>query len=70
MWYNEFNGVFFITIITIVAGSFAVCLKYCLKSKCDQVDFHCFGLGLVIHREVMIEEDVVLDVELAIPPVI
>ena len=54
-WYNEFNGVFFITIFTIVAGSIAVCLKYCLKSKCDQVNFHCLGLGLNIHRDVEAE---------------
>ena len=71
MWYNEFNGVFFITILTIVAGSIGLCLKYCLKSKCDQVNLHCFGLGLDIHREVRIEEDVVTDIELAtLPPII
>ena len=61
MWYDEFNGAFFITIFTVVAGSFGLCLKYCLKSKCDKVIFRCFGMGLDIHREVRIEENVDLE---------
>lgn len=55
MWYNEFNGVFFITIFTLLFGSIGLCLKYCLKSKCDKVNLHCFGFGINIHRDVELE---------------
>lgn len=54
-WYEIFNPVFFITVITIISGSFALILKYCLKSKCDSVKC-CYGL-LEIHRNVEIETD-------------
>lgn len=55
MWYNEFNSVFFITIFTLLFGSIGVCLKYCLKSKCDIVMLHCLGCGINIHRNVEVE---------------
>jgi hypothetical protein len=55
MWYNTFDGVFFITIITIVTGSFGLMLRYCLKSKCDNVNC-CWGC-ITIHRNVEIETD-------------
>lgn len=52
-WYNEFDSVFWITVGTLLTGSIAVCVKYSLKSKCDNVDC-CWG-GLVIHRAVELE---------------
>jgi hypothetical protein len=54
-WFKTFDSVFFITVITIISGSFALILKYCLKSKCDSVKC-CYGL-LEIHRNVEIETD-------------
>lgn len=54
-WFKTFDSVFFITVITIISGSFALILKYCLKSKCDNVKC-CYGL-LEIHRNVEIETD-------------
>lgn len=52
-WYEIFDGVFFITIITICGGSFAIALKYCLKSKCENFKC-CWGL-VEIERNVEIE---------------
>lgn len=53
MWYNTFDSIFFITSLTIITGSFGLCLKYSLKSKCDEVAC-CFGL-ITIHRNVELE---------------
>jgi hypothetical protein len=38
-WYNEFNAVFFITIISIISGCIGLILRFCLKSRCS--DFKC-----------------------------
>lgn len=52
MWYNEFNGTFFITMAGIVAGVLGVVVNGCLKSKCSSVS--C--LGFSCSRAVDIEE--------------
>lgn len=40
------NETFWISFISICSGLFVISLKYCLKSKCDQVECLCFK----IHR--------------------
>lgn len=55
MWYNTFDAVFWITITTIITGSIGLALKYCLKSKCDNVSC-CWG-GLAIHRNIDAETE-------------
>lgn len=52
-WYNTFDAVFFITITTIITGSFGLALKFCLKSKCENFSC-CYGL-MEIERNVDIE---------------
>jgi hypothetical protein len=52
-WITEFNGVFFLSIATILTGSFGLAVKYCLKSKCEHFSV-CFGL-LKIDRRVDLE---------------
>jgi hypothetical protein len=52
-WYNTFDAVFFITITTIIAGSFGLVVKFCLKSKCEEVD--CFYGFLKFNRRVELE---------------
>ena len=52
-WINVFDGVFFITISTIVFGFFGLSIKYCLKSKCENISL-CFGL-FTVHRRVDLE---------------
>lgn len=43
------DGVFFITITTLLIGFFGMAIKYCLKSKCENFDC-CFGLFHVVRR--------------------
>lgn len=50
MWFQTFDDVFFISMLTILTGSIAVAFKYCLKSKC--VNFSCCWGGIVINRDV------------------
>jgi len=55
MWYDTFDSAFWITIITILTGCIGLCIKYCLKSKCDNVKC-CFGL-VEIHRDTEAETE-------------
>lgn len=48
-----YDGVFFISIATILAGSFGLAVRYCLKSKCEKFSV-CFGL-FEINRRVDLE---------------
>ena len=48
--WNTFDAVFWITISTLVCGSFGLVIRYCLKSKCDNVNL-CCGL-IAIHRDI------------------
>ncbi len=48
-----YDGVFFISIATILAGSFGLSVRYCLKSKCEKFSI-CCGL-LEINRRVDLE---------------
>jgi hypothetical protein len=60
MWYNEFGSVFFITIGTLSFGSLGMCVKYCLMSKCENMNCKCLGISLNIHRNVLVEEEIEL----------
>jgi hypothetical protein len=52
-WTETYDGVFFISLATIITGAFGLSLKYCLKSKCEHFTI-CFGL-LKIDRRVDLE---------------
>ena len=52
-FYDEFNSVFFLTLATLVCGSVTLAIKYCFKSKCDDVNL----CGIRIHRNVEVEEN-------------
>ena len=52
-WTNIYDGVFFITITSLLLGFFGIVVKYCLRSKCDNVNL-CFGL-VTVHRNVELE---------------
>lgn len=52
-WKTIYDGVFFISIATILAGCFGLSIKHCLKSKCEKFSI-CFGL-LEVHRRVDLE---------------
>lgn len=55
-WIQTYDANFFIAIATVVSASFALCLKYAFKSKCENMSI-CFGL-LSIKRNVAIEKDI------------
>lgn len=48
-WTETYDGVFFISLATIITGAFGLSLKYCLKSKCEHFTF-CFGLFKIDRR--------------------
>ena len=54
-WINTYDGVFFITISTLLFGCIGLSIKYLLKSKCDNVNL-CYGL-IKVHRNVKVEEE-------------
>lgn len=55
-WIREFNGVFFLSMATILAGSFGLSVRYCLRSKCEHFSMLC---GLIkIDRRVDLETSV------------
>jgi hypothetical protein len=43
-WIQVFDGVFFITIATIVFGFLGLSVRFCYKSKCKEVSFCGFHL--------------------------
>ena len=52
-WIQEFDGIFWMSLATILVGAFGVSVKYCLKSKCEHLTL-CCGL-LKIDRRVDLE---------------
>jgi hypothetical protein len=57
------DGVFFISIATILASSFAVGVRYCLKSKCEHFSI-CFGLINIDRRVDLETQEHIREVEL------
>ena len=53
--WDTFDAVFFVTISTLLFGCFGVLIKYCLKSKCDNINL-CFGM-ITVHRNVELETE-------------
>ena len=52
-WMDKYDGVFFISLATILVSAIGISLKYCFKSKCEDVNVCC---GMVkIKRNVEIE---------------
>ena len=41
MWYNTFDGAFFITVAGIVSGVLGILINSCLKSRCKDVKCCC-----------------------------
>jgi hypothetical protein len=54
MWYSEFDSVFWISLATLLMGGFGLSVKYCLKSKCDDINLCCALIK--IHRAVDLEK--------------
>ncbi len=53
VWYNTFDSIFWMSIATLIIGAFGMSIKYCLKSRCENLNLCC---GLIhIHRRVDLE---------------
>ncbi len=52
-WTTVYDGVFFISLATILVGALGVSAKYCLRSKCEHFSC-CYGL-IAIDRRVDLE---------------
>ena len=51
--FEGIDGVFFITIATLSCGFFGLVIRYCLKSKCENISC-CYGL-VSVRRNVELE---------------
>ena len=54
-WMNTYDAVFFVSVGTLVIGFLGLVIKYCLKSKCENVRL-CWGF-IQIKRRVDLETD-------------
>ena len=57
-WIETFKDTFFLAIASVVAGSFAMSIRYCLKSKCSQ--FSLFWGLIRIERDIKAETQIEL----------
>jgi hypothetical protein len=58
-WTNEFGSVFFLSIATILTGSFGLAIRYCLRSKCQHFTY-CWS-WIDIDRNVRLEASIELE---------
>lgn len=47
------NGMFYLSVITLICGSFGLVIRYCYRSKCKE----CECCGFKIKRDVDIEKE-------------
>jgi hypothetical protein len=59
MWYDTFDGVFFMGVTASLIGLLGIVIKSCSSSRCEDTNC-CFGL-LKIHRNVTLEHDEALE---------
>ena len=65
-WTQVYDGVFFISLATILVGAFGISLKYCLKSKCEHFNL-CCGLISIDRRVDLETQEHIREIELGIP---
>ena len=66
VWFDQFNGAFWISIATLSMGALGMGIKACLSSKCSETNI-CYGC-LKIVRDTHAEEDIELATINHIPP--
>ena len=59
VWFSEFDSVFWITLATLLTGFIGLSIKYCLKSKCSNINI-CYGC-LQIDRAVELEQNEIIE---------
>jgi len=50
----SFDSVFWISLSSMIIAAFGLGLKYCLRSRCDNINL-CYGL-VQVHRNVELED--------------
>jgi hypothetical protein len=56
MWYNTFDGAFWITMAGICIGFFGLVLRLCYKSKCKQIECGCIKIIRDTENEEKLDE--------------
>jgi len=51
-WFSTFDGVFFLSVASLFFGSVSLMVRYCLKSKCDDINLCGF---IKVHRDISAE---------------
>jgi hypothetical protein len=49
------NGLFFLSVLTLICGGFGLAIRYCYRSKCKE--FECWGVKIKRDVDVEKEED-------------
>ena len=49
------NGMFYLSVFTLICSSIGLCIRFCYKSKCKQ--FSCCGISIIRDVEIEKEED-------------
>jgi hypothetical protein len=57
-WINTFDGVFFISLATILVGVFGMSIKYCLKSKCEHLSLCCGLINIDRRVDLEVQEEI------------
>ena len=55
-FYDEFNATFWLSLATMILGSFGICLRYAYMSKCGHIRL-CGGM-IDIERNIEIESNI------------
>lgn len=64
-WIEEYDGIFFISLATILVGALGVSAKYCLRSKCEHFNC-CWGLFTVDRRVDLETEEHLRELEMGV----
>lgn len=57
-WIETFDGIFWISLATLLTGSVGMGIKFCLKSKCEHFSC-CFGVVTIDRRvDLEVEEEI------------
>ena len=64
-WIDTYDGVFFISLATILVGAFGVSVRYCLKSKCEHFSC-CYGLFSIDRRVDLEVQEHLREIELGV----
>jgi hypothetical protein len=49
------NGMFYLSVLTLICGSFTLAVRFCYRSKCKQFD--CCGIKIIRDIETELKED-------------